>query len=96
MKVIKSYIPVTDLVTGLKDEYAKQVKCAYFNDVKYNRDFIEFTVAVDDEDGTDEEIDITEVTVVSDEEMVTEDTGETDKAEKIEEVTDENVTENAE
>ena len=35
MKVIKSYIPVTDLVTGLKDEYAKQVKCAYFNDVKY-------------------------------------------------------------
>lgn len=96
MKVIKSYIPVTDLVTGLKDEYAKQVKCSYFCDVKYNRDFIEFTVVVDDEDGTDEEIDITEVTEVSDEEMVTEDTGETDNAEKIEEVTDENVTENAE
>lgn len=60
MKVIKSYITVDDVLDRLTDEDLAQVKCAYFSKVKYDDEEIEFTMVVDNEDGTDEECDIAE------------------------------------
>ena len=60
MKVVKSYITVDSIIESLTDEDKSQVKCAYFSKVEYNDNEIEFTIVVDEEDGTDEEWDITE------------------------------------
>lgn len=60
MKVVKSYITVDSIIESLTDEDKAQVKCAYFSKVEYDDNEIEFTIVVDEEDGTDEEWDITE------------------------------------
>ena len=60
MKAVKSYITVDSIIESLTDEDKAQVKCAYFSKVEYDDNEIEFTIVVDEEDGTDELCDIHE------------------------------------
>ena len=55
MKYIKGYVSVEDILDRLADEDLEQVKCVYFDDVKFDDWEIEFNMVIDEEDGTDEE-----------------------------------------
>lgn len=55
MKTIKGYVSVEDILDRLADEDLEQVKCAYFEDVKFDDGEIEFNMVIDEEDGNDEE-----------------------------------------
>ena len=54
MKFIKSYITVDSIIDRLIDEDKDQVECAYFSDVQYNDDKIEYTIVIDEEDENDD------------------------------------------
>lgn len=55
MKYIKGYVSVEDILDRLADEDLEQVKCTYFDDVKFDDGEIEFNMVIDEEDGNDEE-----------------------------------------
>ena len=49
-----------ELIDKLSEAYRDQIKCAYISHVEFDDDTADITVAIDEDDGSDEEYDITE------------------------------------
>ena len=60
MKVFKTTITVNELIDKLSEAYRDQIKCAYIGHVEFDDDTVDVTVVIDEDDGIDEEYDITE------------------------------------
>ena len=60
MKVFKTTITVNELIDKLSEAYRDQIKCAYISHVEFDDDTADITVVIDEDDGSDEEYDITE------------------------------------
>lgn len=60
MKIFKTTITVDELIDKLSEIYKDQVKCAYIGHVEFDDDTADITIIIDEDDGSDEEYDITE------------------------------------